>query len=63
MTRLVMKLKQLIGAQGQSSVCPTVVIAEFDFVDTGGESFDYRADLAAQKVMVSDVFEQCNHRQ
>jgi hypothetical protein len=56
-----MKLKQLIGAQGQSSVCPAVVIAEFDLVHTWGESFDHRADLAAQKVMVRDVFEQCNH--
>ena len=62
MAWLVMKLKQLVAAQGQSSVCPAVVIAEFDFVDTGGESFDHRADLAAQKVMVGDVFEQSNHR-
>ena len=62
MARLVMKLKQLIGAKGKSSVRPAVVIAEFDLVHTGSESFDHRADLAAQKVMVSDVFEQCNHR-
>lgn len=48
MTRLVMKLKQLSGAQGQSSVGPVVVIAEFDFVHSGCESFDYRADLAAR---------------
>jgi hypothetical protein len=57
-----MKLKQLIGANRQSSVRPAVVIAEFDLVHTGGKSFDHRADLATQKVMVSDVFEQCNHR-
>ena len=41
-----MKLQQLIGAEGQSSVCPAVVVAEFDFVDTGGESFNHRAGLA-----------------
>jgi hypothetical protein len=43
-----MKLKQLIGAQGKSSVRPAVVIAEFDFVHAGSESVDHRADLAAQ---------------
>lgn len=63
MTRLVMKLKQLVGAEGKSSVRSAIVIAEFDLVHTGSESLDHCADLAAQKVMVSDVFEQCNHRQ
>ena len=63
MTRLVKKLKQLIGAEGESGVRPAVVIAEFDLVHTGCEPFDHRADLAAQKAMVSNVFEQRNHRQ
>jgi hypothetical protein len=62
MARLVMKLKQPIGRQRESSVGSAVVIAEFDFVYTGGESFDNRADLTAQKAMVSDVCEQRNHR-
>jgi hypothetical protein len=62
MARHVMKLQQLIGAQREGSVCPALVIAEFDFENTGSEPFDDRADLAAQKVMASDVFEQRNHR-
>jgi len=49
MTRLVMKLKQMVGAEGKSSVRPTIVIAEFDIVHTGGESLEHRADLAAQR--------------
>jgi hypothetical protein len=57
-----MMLKQLIGAEGQSSVCPAIVIAELDFVLVGGKSFDNRTDLAAQQAMVSNVFEQRNHR-
>jgi hypothetical protein len=57
-----MKLKQLIGAQGQWRVSPALVIAEFDFVYSGVESFDNRTNLAAQQVMLSDVFEQRNHR-
>ncbi len=60
--RLVTKLQQLIGAQGESSVSPALVVAEFDFVYTCGEPLDDRADLAAQQVMVSEVFEQCNYR-
>jgi hypothetical protein len=62
MTRLVMKLQQLIAAQGHSSVRPAFVIAEFDFVHAGSEPFDNRADLAAQQTVVSNVFEQRNHR-
>jgi len=57
-----MKLKQLLEAQGQRSVRPTFVIAEFDFIYTRSESFDHSADLAALQAKVSDVFQQCNHR-
>jgi hypothetical protein len=38
-----------MGAKGKSRVCPTVVIAEFDFVHAGRESVDNRADMVAQK--------------
>jgi hypothetical protein len=62
MARLVMQRKQLIGAEGQNSGGPAVIIAEFHLVNTLGESFDDRAHLATQKAMVSDVFQQCNHR-
>lgn len=55
MAWLLMKLQQLIGAQRQGRVGPALVVAELHFVDTGGESFDNRADLAAQQVVVSDI--------
>jgi hypothetical protein len=63
MARLVMKLKQLVGTQGQEGVSPTLVVAELDFVHTGGESFDNRTNLAAQKLMVVAIFQQCHHRE
>jgi hypothetical protein len=52
-----MKLKQLTCVEGQRCVRPASVIAEFDLVNTRGESFDNRADLAAQQAVVSYVFE------
>ncbi len=55
MAGLMMKLKQLINAEGQDRVSPANVIAEFDFGDTGGEWLDRRADLNAQKAMDSDA--------
>ncbi len=57
-----LKLNQLLSSKNVSSVRSSGVIAEFNFVDTGGEPFDDRANLAARKVMGCDVFEQCNHR-
>jgi hypothetical protein len=36
MARLVTKLKQLVGAQGEGSVSPAFVVAEFDFVYAWG---------------------------
>jgi len=39
------------------------MIAEFDFVHTGGKTFDNRTDLTAQKPMVLAIFEQSYHRE
>ena len=52
-----MKLKQLIRPQRQRRVRSAFVITEFDFVYSRGESLNDSANLAAQKAMVSDVFE------
>jgi hypothetical protein len=52
-----LKLKQLIGTQGQRSVSPTLVVAELNFVHTGGESLDNRANLAPPKVPAGNIFE------
>jgi hypothetical protein len=56
-----MKLKQLVGAQGQSGISPTLVIAELDFINTGRKSFDNRANLATPKIMALYVFQQRDH--
>ena len=63
MARLVMKLKQLVSTQRQGGVSPALVIAELDFVHTGGKSFDNRTDLATEKLMVLAVFQQSHHRE
>jgi hypothetical protein len=63
MARLVMKLKQLFGAQGQRGVSPTLVIAELHFVDTRGKSFDNGPNLAALQFMVVYVFKQCDYKE
>ena len=63
MARLVMKLKQLVSTQRQRSVSPALVIAELDFVNTGGKPFDNRTDLAPEKLMVLAVFQQGHHRE
>jgi hypothetical protein len=58
-----LKLKQLIGAQGQRSVSPTLIVAELNLVHTGGEPLDDRANLAPPKALADDIFEQRNHRE
>jgi hypothetical protein len=52
-----LKLKQLIGAQGQRSVSPTLIVAELNLVHTGGEPLDDRANLAPPKVPAGNIFE------
>ena len=61
MAGLMMELQQLIVPKRQGSVGPPFVIAEFDLVHTGCEPFNDGSNLAAQKRMVRDVFQQCDH--
>ncbi len=58
-----LKLQQLIGAQGQRSVRPAPVVVELNFVHTRGKSLDDRTDLAPPKVLAGNIFEQRNHRE
>jgi len=57
-----LKLKQLVGTQGQRSVGPALIVAELNFVHTRGETLHDRADLAPPKVLAGNILEQRNHR-
>lgn len=57
---------ELIGAHGDGGVGLAVVIAEFyfkhTFGHTGCEDLDYGADLAAEKALGGNVFQESDHR-
>ena len=58
MAWFVTELKQLAGPNWHRRVGATIVVAEFDLVDTGSQPFGDRANLATHEVTDVDVFEQ-----
>ena len=46
---LVMQAHELIGGERQRRVRPSIVVAEFDFVDSGRKVLDDCADLTTEK--------------
>jgi hypothetical protein len=52
---LVAEAQELLAMEGQHGVGLALVVAEFDFVDFGGEGFDDGADLPGEEVMLGHV--------
>ena len=52
----VVKTNELLCFEGEHGVGLAVIVAEFDFVNAGGEGFDDGADLTGQKVVVGQGF-------
>ncbi len=55
-----MKPQQLAGAEGGHRINAAVVIGELDLEGIGGPLFDHRADLATNKALAWQVFEECD---
>jgi hypothetical protein len=58
-----MKYEKLRCGNAEARVGASIVIREFNLVDTGTELLDDRTDLASHKSVLRKILKQCYHRE